>query len=158
MSIFMTTYSYICVESRCITMDEILKKLRYGDQDRIAILNSPKDFMKRVAKALPSVLIDTEINPRYLYDFMIVFTPDSHEVKRLGPTCIQNLGDDGKLWMVYPKGTSLKYSSDINRDHGWGPVEETGLRCVSQVSVDDDWSALRFRNARYIRSGKGSHG
>jgi hypothetical protein len=138
-------------------MDEILKKLRYGDQDRIAVLNAPNNIIKRLDKTLPGVQIDTEINARYLYDFMIIFTHDSLEVKRLGPTCIQNLSDDGKLWMVYPKGKSRKYSSDINRDHGWDPVVETGMRGVSQVSVNDDWSALRFRNARYIRSAKGSH-
>jgi hypothetical protein len=58
--------------------------------------------------------------------------------------------------MVYPKGTSRKYSSDINRDHGWDPIIETGFRAVTQVSVDDDWSALRFRNVRYVNSVKGS--
>jgi len=30
------------------------------------------------------------------------------------------------------------------------------MRPVSQVSIDDDWSALRFRNARYIKPAKGS--
>jgi hypothetical protein len=135
-------------------MKEILKKLRYSEQDRIAILNAPKDIMKKLAKALPGVQIDTEINARYLYDFMVVFTPGSDVVKKFGPKCIHNLSEDGKLWMAYPKGTSGKYVSDINRDHGWESVEETGFRRVSQVSIDDDWSALRFRNVRYVRSGK----
>lgn len=140
-----------------MNMEEILKKLKYSDQDRIAVLNAPKDFIRKLDKTLPGVQIDTEINARFLYDFMIIFTPDSNEVKRFGPKGIHNLADDGKLWMVYPKGTSRKYSSDINRDHGWEAVLETGMRPVSQVSVDDDWSALRFRNARYIRSANGSH-
>ena len=139
-----------------MNMEEILKKLKYSDQDRIAVLNAPKDIIRMLDKTLPGVQIDTEINARFLYDFMIIFTPDSNEVKRLGPAGIHNLGDDGKLWMVYPKGTSKKYTSDINRDKGWEAVLETGMRPVSQVSVDDDWSALRFRNARYIRSAKGS--
>jgi len=140
-----------------MNMEEILKKLKYCDQDRIAVLNAPKDIIRKLDKTLPGVQIDTEINARFLYDFMIIFTPDSNEVKRLGPAGIHNLGDDGKLWMVYPKGTSKKYTSDINRDHGWEAVLETGMRPVSQVSIDDNWSALRFRNARYIRSPKGSH-
>jgi hypothetical protein len=33
-------------------------------------------------------------------------------------------------------------------------VEESGFRRVSQVAIDDDWSALRFRNARYVKSVK----
>ena len=153
-SIFNVSYSYICGGGRTKTMDEILKKLRYGDQDRIAVLNAPEVFMKKLAKALPSVQIDSEINARYLYDFMLVFTSRSDEVKVLGPACIHNLKDDGKLWMAYPRGKSSKYDTDINRDHGWESLKKTGFRPVSQVAIADDWSALRFRNSRYIRSAK----
>ena len=135
-------------------MDDILKKLKYGDQERIAVLNAPEEFRERIAGLLPEVKIDTEINARYLYDFMIAFTPGSSDVEKIGPACVHNLSDDGKLWMAYPKGTSRKYVSDINRDRGWDIVEETGFRRVSQVAIDNDWSALRFRNVKYVRSGK----
>lgn len=135
-------------------MDDILKRLRYNNQDRIAVLNAPKYFRDRMTGLLPAVQIDTDINARYLYDFIIAFVPGSEEVKKVGPVCIHNLSDDGKLWMVYPKGNSKGPATDINREHGWEAVEETGFRRVSQVTIDDDWSALRFRNARYVRSGK----
>lgn len=135
-------------------MDDILKKLKYGEQNRIAVLNAPLEFRDRISGLLPDVQIDTEINARYLYDFMIAFTPGSNEVKKIGPACIHNLSDDGKLWMAYPKGASKKNVTDINRDRGWETVEETGFRRVSQVAIDKDWSALRFRNARYVRPTK----
>ena len=135
-------------------MDNILEKLKYRDQERIAVLNAPEDFRERITGLLPGVQIDSEINARYLYDFMIAFTPDSEEVSRLGPSCIHNLNDDGKLWIAYPKGTSRNYASDISRDRGWDSVEESGFRRVSQVAIDDDWSALRFRNAKYVSSSK----
>ena len=135
-------------------MDNILKKLRYGDQNRIAVLNAPEEFRERINGLLPEVKIDTEINARYLYDFMIVFTPASADVEKLGPACIHNLSDDGKLWLAYPKGRSRKYTTDINRDRGWDTVTETGFRPVSQVAIDDDWSALRFRNSKYIKQVK----
>ncbi|HNT93760.1 MAG: hypothetical protein KDB91_02760 [Bacteroidales bacterium] len=135
-------------------MDNILKKLRYGEQERIAVLNAPEEFRDRITGLLPDVQIDTEVNARYLYDFMIAFTPGSSEVEKLGPACIHNLSDDGKLWLAYPKGSSRRYKTDINRDHGWEIVTETGFRPVSQVAIDDDWSALRFRNSKYIKSGK----
>jgi hypothetical protein len=136
-------------------MDDILKKLKYADQERIVILNAPEHFRERVARLIPEVHIDTEINARYLYDFMIAFTPGSDDVKKLAPLCVHNLSNDGKLWMAFPKSSSHKPVSDISRDRGWETVEETGLRRVGQVTIDDDWSALRFRNARYVRSGKG---
>lgn len=31
------------------------------------------------------------------------------------------------------------------RDRGWGPVKPAGFEPVSMVSIDDVWSALRFR-------------
>ncbi len=82
---------------------------------------------------------------------MIAFTPASGEVEKLGPACIHNLSDDGKLWLAYPKGTSRRYKSDINRDHGWETVTGAGFRPVSQVAIDEDWSALRFRNLKYVK-------
>ncbi|MCU0458640.1 MAG: hypothetical protein MUE37_06065 [Bacteroidales bacterium] len=135
-------------------MDDILKKLKYGKQERIAVLNAPGDFRERISALLPGVQIDNEINARYLYDFMIAFTPALPDVEKLGPACIHNLSDDGKLWMAYPKGTSRRFSADINRDRGWDTVEATGFRRVSQVAIDDDWSALRFRNIKYVKAGK----
>lgn len=135
-------------------MDDILKKLKYKDQNRIAVLNAPEEFRDRLGGLIPDVQIDTEVNARYLYDFMIAFTPACKDVERMGPACIHNLSDDGKLWMAYPKGKSRKGVTDVNRDHGWNSVEETGFRRVSSVAVDDDWSAVRFRNAKYIKTGK----
>jgi hypothetical protein len=135
-------------------MDDILKKLKYKNQVRIAVLNAPEEFCGRIGDLLPGVQIDTEVNARYLYEFMIAFTPASSDVEKIGPVCIHNLSDDGKLWMAYQKGKSGKGVTDVNRDRGWNIVEETGFRRVSQVAVDDKWSAVRFRNAKYVKSGK----
>ena len=135
-------------------MDNLLEKLKYKSHERIAVLNAPGDFQKRVAALLPDVQIDTEINARFLYEFMIAFTPGSEEVKQFAPVCLHNLSHDGKLWMAYPKGTFKKQATDINRDHGWDPVESAGFRRVSQVAIDDTWSALRFRNEKYVKTNK----
>ena len=45
------------------------------------------------------------------------------------------------LWVAYPKGNR----SDINRDSLWPILGEHGLRPITQVSIDQVWSALRFR-------------
>jgi hypothetical protein len=49
-----------------------------------------------------------------------------------------------RLWFAYPKKTGA-IRTDITRDHGWKPLREAGLVAVTQVAVDDTWSALRFR-------------
>ncbi len=52
-----------------------------------------------------------------------------------------DLGKPAVLWVFYPKGNV----TDINRDSLWPMLAEHGLRPVTQVAVDDTWSALRFR-------------
>jgi hypothetical protein len=48
------------------------------------------------------------------------------------------------VWIAYPKGGK----ADINRDSLWPIVAEYGLRPISQVALDETWSALRFRPMR----------
>ena len=48
------------------------------------------------------------------------------------------------LWFAYPKKTGA-IRTDITRDRGWEAVKAAGLLPVSQVALDDTWSALRFR-------------
>lgn len=45
------------------------------------------------------------------------------------------------LWFLYPKGGR----ADINRDTLWRQLAPHGIRPITQVAVDDVWSALRFR-------------
>lgn len=46
------------------------------------------------------------------------------------------------LWFCYPKGGR----ADINRDSLWPIVaKEVGMRPITNVAIDETWSALRFR-------------
>ncbi|NSW94742.1 MAG: hypothetical protein HPY62_08565 [Bacteroidales bacterium] len=133
-------------------MKTLLEKLNYKNQPRIAVINpeSYPDIMKE--PQLKDVRIDTEIDQRYPYEFMILFVKNVNEVKKLVPLALHNLVDDGILWFCYPKKTSKRLSADIDRDHGWSVLNDYGFYGIRQVSVDDTWSALRFRHKKYIKS------
>lgn len=133
-------------------MNNLLKKLNYKNNKRILILNSDENLKKIIAKELTDVQIDTEIDPRYPYEFMIVFVRLFSEVELYAPKALHNLISNGILWFAYPKKTSKKYSSDIDRDHGWEFLADRGFDKVRQVAIDEDWSAMRFRNVRFIKS------
>ena len=135
-------------------MKELLRKLNYKGQERIALINAEEDFAFSLSVELYSVVIDNEIDPRYPYSFIILFVKSISEVEHLTPIALHNLMADGILWFCYPKKSSKKYSTDLDRDHGWSTLNDSGLHGVRMVSVDDDWSAFRFRNARYIKSFK----
>jgi len=133
-------------------MNYLLVKLNYKCQERIAIINADENFIALLSEEFKNVKIDNEIDPRYPYSFIILFVRSKKEVEKLAPVAIHNLMADGVLWFCYPRKTSKKYSADIDRDHGWNVLNDSGLQGVRMVSIDDNWSALRFRNTKYIKS------
>ena len=133
-------------------MRPLLEKLNYKGQKRIAILNAEKNFKQAPMREIKDIRIDTEIDPRYPYDFMILFVRKAADVKEIVPVALHNLVVDGVLWFCYPKKTSKKYSSDIDRDHGWEALNDLGFFGIRMVAIDEEWSALRFRNIKYIKA------
>jgi hypothetical protein len=56
------------------------------------------------------------------------------------------------LWVSYFKGTA-KTKTDINRDSLHAYARSIGLEGVSLISIDDDWSAMRFKSIQPNRQG-----
>lgn len=133
-------------------MKKLFEKLNYKDQDRIAIINAEEILMNSFTDELSGVIIDKEIDPRFPYSFILIFVKAISEVEFFTPVALHNLMADGVLWFCYPKKTSKKYSSDIDRDHGWKALNDSGFNGIKMVAIDEDWSAMRFRNIRYIKS------
>jgi hypothetical protein len=136
-------------------MKHLLDKLNYKGQKRISVLNAGVDFISSISDELKDVVIDQKIDPRYPYEFILIFVKSVSDVETIAPVTLHNLKADGILWFCYPKKTSKKYSSDIDRDHGWKVLNDSGLHGIRMVAIDEDWSALRFRNVKYIKSSSG---
>jgi hypothetical protein len=136
-------------------MKNLLYKLNYRGQKRISVINADDIFIHSISSELKDVIIDQKIDPRYPYEFIIIFAKCTSDVEQIAPMTIHNLMADGVLWFCYPKKTSKKYHSDIDRDHGWKILNDSGLNGIRVVAIDKDWSALRFRNKKYIKSTSG---
>lgn len=136
-------------------MKNLLAKLNYKGQKRISVINAEEAFIQSIYSEVNDMVIDQKIDPRYPYEFIIIFVKTVAEVEQIAPITIHNLKADGVLWFCYPKKTSKKYSSDIDRDHGWKVLNDSGLYGIRLVSIDIDWSAFRFRNKKYIKSTSG---
>jgi hypothetical protein len=138
-------------------MKSLLEKLNYKGQKRISIINAEESFIHSISDELKDVIIDQEIDPRYPYEFIILFVIRVSEVEFLAPIALHNLMANGVLWFCYPKKTSKRFHSDISRDHGWKSLNDSGLHGIRMVAIDADWSALRFRNIKYIKSASGRY-
>jgi hypothetical protein len=130
----------------------LLEKLNYKGQKRISIINAEDKFISSISPELTDVIIDDKIDPRYPYEFIIIFVKSAAEIEAIAPLTIHNLMADGILWFCYPKKSSKKYSSDIDRDHGWKILNDSGLYGIRLVTIDENWSAFRFRNIKYIKA------
>ena len=133
-------------------MEELLKKLNYREQKRIAAINAEQQFLRAISKKLKGVITDSEIDPRCPYEFIIIFVRTAKEARYYAPLALHNLTADGILWLFYPKKSSRLYSLGLDRDKGWNSLNNLGFYGVRMVSVDENWSAIRFRNIKYIKS------
>ena len=138
-------------------MKTLLEKLNYKGQKRIVVLNAEKNFKLAPYRKIKDIQIDNEIDLRYPYNFMIIFVRKVSEIEEITPVALHNLTVDGILWFCYPKKSSSKYSSEIDRDHGWKELNNSSFYGIRLVSLDDDWSAMRFRNRKYIKSASGRY-
>jgi len=133
-------------------MEELLKKLNYREQKRIAVINAEQQFLRAISKKLKGVIIDSEIDPRCPYEFMIIFIRRAKEARYYAPLALHNLTADGILWLCNPKKSSRLFTSGPERDKGWNSLNNLGFYGVRIISVDENWSAMRFRNIKYIKS------
>jgi hypothetical protein len=74
---------------------------------------------------------------------LLVFVKDRASAQKQLPAIVQSAKEDRLTWVAYPKGGQL--GTDLNRDSLAALVMEAGAQPVTQVSIDEVWSALRFR-------------
>ncbi|NLV18570.1 MAG: hypothetical protein GXY51_03660 [Bacteroidetes bacterium] len=133
-------------------MKDLLRKLNYKDYERIAVLNADEAFLSAVRNELSDIVIDPEIDQRCPYEFMIIFVRNMAEVENTAPLALHNLTADGILWFCFPKKKSKKTTIGLSRDKGWKTLNNAGFFGVRIITIDDNWSALRFRNVKFIRT------
>lgn len=135
-------------------MNAIFKKLNYKDQQVIHILQAPESFYPAMQEMKALTEVKTNLEPDESAMFILAFVTQQQEIDALTPLFSKALQGDGLLWFAYPKGTSKKYKCDFNRDMGWNILGKHGFEGVRMVAIDEDWSALRFRRAEFIKTMK----
>ena len=127
-----------------VASTKLLRKLRMQPGQRVLILNAPEGYLDELGPLPEGVELVQE--PEGNLDFVHVFAKDLAELDKLAPVAAEAVKHDGLFWVSYPKKSS-KVEGDLSRDVVWQEVAKTGLRAVTQVSVNDAWSAIRFRPA-----------
>ncbi|HSP47282.1 MAG TPA: hypothetical protein VLN47_04310 [Clostridiaceae bacterium] len=132
-------------------MSEIFKKLRFTDQKEVLLLNLP-DAVRAYAKELPEGTAIEEKIGKGPYGFIMLFALSHEDVQKNAGSVVDALEEDGILWICYPKKSSKKYRTELSRDNILNPFGAYGFEGVTQVAIDEDWSALRIRHVDKIKS------
>jgi len=120
-------------------MIDILKKFKF--KALVPVINAPSELSKEfVAMGFRSAFdkkvksVDT-----------LIFVNNKNECVNFLTKSLDNIELDSVLWFAYPKGITSGIKTDINRDILRVIAEEYGITTVTAVSINDTWSALRFR-------------
>jgi hypothetical protein len=77
-------------------------------------------------------------------DVVLFFFSSQAEQEARQTGVIQGARPGAIVWFISPKKSGA-VQSDLSRDVVWKTLEPTGWRPVTNISVDDTWSALRMR-------------
>ena len=132
-------------------MTPTFKKLNLKNQRQVLVLNAPESFEPELA-SLHDVVVLRKIEDAAELEFSLAFVTKQQEVDALGKAIAKRVRGDALVWFAYPKGTSKKYKSEINRDTGWQVLGKQGFEPVRMVAINGDWSAVRFRRVEFIKT------
>ncbi|MGA2218683.1 MAG: hypothetical protein ABSG51_11390 [Terracidiphilus sp.] len=132
-------------------MATVFEKLNLKDQREILVLNAPESFVPELA-SLREVTIHRTLKASGPFHFSLAFVTRKSEVDTLSVSIAERAQGDAIVWFAYPKGTSKKYKCDFNRDTGWDVLKAAGFDTVRAISIDEDWTGLRFRRTEFIKS------
>ena len=134
-------------------MATVFEKLQLKDQKEIVVLNAPKSFDPEVAR-LKGVTIQRDLKGVKEIQFSLAFVMTQPEVEAAVKGVAARATGDAVVWFAYPKSSSKRYTSTINRDNGWDSLGVAGFEAVRMIAIDEDWSAVRFRRAEFIKTMK----
>src|SRR6516225_7137977 len=111
----------------------IAERLQVKGERSLAVVDAPP----LVDKAVGAVKTRGPVKSA---DVVLLFVRSQAEMKK---KLAAMLWKDGAIfWLAYPKLTS-PLAGDLNRDLIREWTEAHGLQTVSQIAIDDVWSALR---------------
>lgn len=119
-------------------MQDIIKKLKFKTSG--VIVNAPSPIEEAFVKLGFTNVLDKKLKSTGT----LVFVNNNADFLNFLDHQLKSIEPDSVLWFAYPKGSS-KIKTDINRDIMRVKGEDYGITAVTIVSIDDTWSALRFR-------------
>jgi predicted SnoaL-like aldol condensation-catalyzing enzyme len=129
-------------------MNPISKKLGLKPGMRALVVHAPPAYSKSLAPLPEGVVISEAVVGTH--EFVQFFATRRSDIEKSAKKLLKSAAPGALVWITYPKKTS-GVESDLSREEVWAAMEGTGWRPVSQIAIDEVWSALRFRPVEDVR-------
>jgi hypothetical protein len=117
------------------------QKLFIRENYTVLLVNAPKGYKDSLGTLPAGARVVTKSTKPV--DLIQVFAKTKSEMTDLLRQAKPLLKEDGLLWATYPKAGQM--DTDLKREVVWDCGKVVGMDCVSQIAVDDVWSALRMK-------------
>lgn len=120
----------------------MIKKLRLDSGKALWLINAPDD----VIGIFDGFEIKNKLAGKQLAQQLVLFAYDSTDFAKYLPKLADYVEHDTLFWICYPKKSGA-IRSDLIHMEPWHMLADAGYRGQTSVSVNDDWTGMRFTNA-----------
>lgn len=131
----------------------VAQKLRIAEGSTLLLLDAPEGYGQMLGVLPDGVRIATE--PAGQHDVVVLFVRDRAELERSLRQATGAVRSGGVFWIAWEKKTRRGGPDDLNRDTLWAAVQPSGWGPVTNVAIDESWSALRFKSGAGVKRGEG---
>ena len=127
----------------------VSEKLMMKPGRRVSLVNAPENaaaLLGSLPEGMQMLDPDAQADALAQAEIILLFAHHRIDLETLLPGLRTALAPNGMIWVAYHKGTS-PVKTDINRDSIWAYARTIGLDAVAQVSINEDWSAMRLKRA-----------
>jgi len=115
----------------------VAERLQVKGERRLAVIGASAALEKTVgAKTARADIAKADV--------ILLFVPDRAGFDTQLPALLKKALPAAIIWLAYPKLTS-SLAADLSLDVIHKLAPKHGLDTVSQIAIDDDWSALRLK-------------
>ncbi len=120
----------------------IAQRLYIKEGYKVLLVNAPENYRKALGALPKNAKLVGKLDDSV--DLVQLFVANKRDLEKQVARLKPNLTPRVVVWISYLKGTA-KTKTDINRDSLHAYCKTVGLNGVSLVSIDHDWSAMRFK-------------
>ena len=126
-------------------MATLARRMKLQEGQLAVVLNAPEGALQEL-EPLPFGVILSE-NGKIPADWILIFVKNQAELEKVLPKALKLFQPETLLWIAYPKKTS-RIKTDFTRDTGWSFLQDKGLRWLTLVSFNEDWSSFAMRRVK----------